>query len=100
MIRIIYSDGSEGRKYQVGDRVIVHRTVHGRWFDYGPTHADVCIVRKIDKERTNPKDTIAFMEIWYSNDWGYAYCSPWGIEPHPDTIEAATVMTREEFDAM
>ena len=39
-----YEDGSEGHQYEIGDRVIVERTIHGGWFDVGPTKAETCTV--------------------------------------------------------
>lgn len=84
-----HHDGSEGYEYQVGDLVIVERTIHGGWFDYGPTRADRCTIEKIDK-RSNWR--IAELDIHYSSDWGPASCFPWMVKPHADTLAAAEVV--------
>lgn len=82
-----YEDGSEGHQYEIGDRVIVERTIHGGWFDVGPTKAETCTVEKIDR-----KDSwrIATHEIRYSPEWGTASCFPWMLKPHAETLAAAT----------
>lgn len=84
-----HHDGSEGYQYEVGDRVIVDRTVPGGWFDLGPKSSDKCIVDKVDK-----KDSwrIAMLEIRFSPIWGTVSCLPWGIRPHADALSAATVI--------
>jgi hypothetical protein len=87
----VYSDGSEGYQYEPGDRVIVKRTIHGGWFDYGPTRAERCTVqRQKPWSRDRPLQwQIDTLEIRYSDDWGNATCAPWHVEPHPDTYAAA-----------
>lgn len=85
-----HSDGSEGYQYEVGDRVIVDRTIHGGWFDSGPTKADCCRVEKINKDGDW---RIATHEIRYAPDWGTASCFPWMLKPHPETLAVAVVQT-------
>lgn len=88
-----YPDGSEGYQYEVGDRVIVKRTIHGGWFDLGPTHSECCTIRKIwDREYSW---RIAKIEVHYSNEWGNAECFPWMLEPHQETLEKAKRITVE-----
>ena len=89
MIRHIYPDGSEGHEYQIGDKVIVHKTIHGGWFDIGPVGAEFCIVDRIEKRgtwRTN------VLEVSYSPDWGRTSVMPWHASPHPETLATATVV--------
>ncbi|WP_273455021.1 hypothetical protein [Nevskia ramosa] len=92
-----YPDGSEGYQYQIGDRVIVNRTIHGGWFSFGSTHAEKCVVTKID-----PRDSwrIAQIDVRYSDDWGPASCFPWMLTPHAETLKAAraTRAVRESKD--
>ncbi len=85
-----YSDGSEGYQFEQGDRVIVKRTIHGGWFDYGPTHAERCIVHRTDGKGSW---AVAMLEIHYSDEWGCATCFPWMLEPHSDTLREAKVVT-------
>lgn len=87
MILHKHSDGSCSKQYEVGDRVIVERTIHGGWFDFGPTRSETCIVKKIDKKS---HWIIAKLEIEYSKEWGWADCFPWMIKPHPETLAKAT----------
>ena len=91
----VYYDGSEGYQYEIGDRVIVERTIQGGWFDGGPTRSECCTVKRIwDAEHYPtkcPKTTwmTAKHEIHYSDDWGWADCFPWMLKPHPDTLAKA-----------
>lgn len=92
-----YPDGSEGFEYEPGDRVIVgrplKRTIQGGWFDYGPTRAERCIVKRRHSRSNRPTSWhIDTLDIHYSDEWGYAECSPWGVEPHPETYEKASVV--------
>jgi hypothetical protein len=86
-----HSDGSEGYQYEVGDRVIVDRTIHGGWFDTGPTHAERCVVESI-KHFKSTSWRVADLHIRYAADWGPAFCFPWMVKPHDDTLAAASVV--------
>lgn len=88
MIIYRYYDDSEGYEYEVGDRVIVHRTIHDGWFDYGPTHSDNCIITKIENSQIKNFQS-AKLYIRYSIEWGPASCFPWMIEPHETTMARA-----------
>jgi hypothetical protein len=83
-----YSDGSERYEYEVGDRVIVERTIGGGWFDIGPTNSNACVVKRI--ERGGGRHT-AIHEIHYSPDWGTASCYSRMLKPHVETLAAARV---------
>lgn len=83
-----HKDGSEGYQYEIGDRVIVERTIHGGWFDVGPKSAERCTVQKISKDGSW---RIATHEIRYSQEWGTASCFPWMLRPHIETLAAAAV---------
>lgn len=87
----MYNDGSQGYEYEVGDHVIVESTIQGGWFDYGPTHSNMCIVERRVPFRRGDKpcrftDTL---EIRYSKDWGPADCKPRHVKPHADTLAKA-----------
>lgn len=84
-----YNDGSEGYQYEPDDRVIVERTIPGGWFDYGPTRAERCTVRRLEEPE---KWRVSVLEIHYSDEWGLVSCHPWGVKPHPDTIRDAKVI--------
>lgn len=84
-----YQDGSEGYQYQTGDRVLVERTIHGGWFDVGPVNSNLCKVVKIEKGASWHS---ASLEVSWSPDWGAASCCPWHLQPHYETIVAATVL--------
>lgn len=86
-----YHDGSEGHEYQIGDVVKVLRTIHGGWFDYGPTRAERCVVERIEHFNSKSWQT-ADLYIRYSDEWGTAFCFPWMVEPTPETRAAATVI--------
>ncbi len=92
-----YHDGSEGYQYEPGDRVIVKKTTNGGWFNYGPTRAERCtVVRQLPWNRHRPVSWMTDqLEIHYSDDWGYARCAPWGVEPHPDSYATAKVVLVE-----
>lgn len=81
-----HGDGSEGYEYEVGDRVIVKRTIHGGWFDIGPTSSDSCTVQRIARDGCW---RIATHEIRYSPEWGTVSCFPWMLMPHAETLAAA-----------
>jgi hypothetical protein len=88
-----HDDGSEGFEYELGDRVIVNRTIHGGWFDYGPTRAEYCTVkRRNSRSNRSSHWRTDSLEIHYSDEWGWATCSPWGIDPHPETYDKASVI--------
>lgn len=89
-----HSDGSEGYEYEIGDRVIVKRTIGGGWFDFGPTRSERCVVERFEDER--PHWRIRLMEVRYSPDWGPARCFPWMVKPHPETIEKARRVPAED----
>ncbi|CAB3753949.1 hypothetical protein [Paraburkholderia humisilvae] len=92
-----YSDGSEGYQYAPGDRVIVERTIHGGWFNYGPTRAERCTVRRLS---TPENWRTGVMDIHYSDEWGCASCYPWMIRPHADTLRAATILVEEQAESV
>jgi Pyruvate/2-oxoacid:ferredoxin oxidoreductase delta subunit len=98
----VYHDGSYGYQYEIGDRVIVKRTIHGAWFDYGPTHSECCTVKRIHDKADRPgnKDgwRIAQIEVHYSNEWGCANCFPWMLEPHEETLTKAERIEVSEPD--
>ena len=81
-----YKDGSKGYQYEVGDTVIVERTIPGGWFDIGPKNSKSCTVRKISK-----KDNwrVATYFINFSFSWGLAECFQWMLQPTQDTLEKA-----------
>lgn len=93
----VYADGSEGVQYEPNDRVIVKRTIDGGWFDTGPINAERCTVKRIwDAENFPHRDSlknitwrIAKIEVHYSDEWGFAECYPWMIEPHPEALATA-----------
>ncbi len=88
MIIHCYKDGSEGLEYEIGDKVIVEKTIHGGWFDFGPTHSECCVVQAVETRSTETWHT-AILAIKYSDEWGPDICYPWGIRPHPETYETA-----------
>ena len=81
-----HDDGSFGYQYEVGDLVIVDRTIHGGWFDIGPTTSKRCIVHKIEK---NTEWRVARLEIRWADDWGCVDCYRWHLRPHEETLAAA-----------
>ena len=83
-----HQDGSRGFQYEVGDRVLVKRTINGGWFDFGPTHSELCTIARIEDPT---KWRISLLEVHFSPEWGFARCFPWHLEPHPDTTAAAKV---------
>lgn len=91
------SDGSYGYQYEIGDRVIVKRTIHGGWFDIGPTRSECCTIREIwdgvhfplRKSLVNTTWRTAQIEVHYSKEWGNALCFPWMLEPHQETLDKA-----------
>lgn len=82
-----YSDGSEGYEYEINDRVIVQRTIHGGWFDYGPTHSNECVVREV-----RGKPLVQRLGIQYSPEWGLASCFPWMVWPEIETYKNAKIL--------
>lgn len=87
-----YKDGSQGYEYQIGDRVIVLKVIGGGWFNYGPIHSQHCYV--MEREPFNRNEPCKFTDIHkikYSENWGYASCFPWMLEPHEETLAHATV---------
>jgi hypothetical protein len=93
MIIHVYGDGSEGFQYEMGDRVVVKRTIHGGWFDIGPTRSEHCIVKGIkQKDLRFPPE----LDIQYSSDWGLASCYPWMLEPHAETMADANFERHDE----
>lgn len=86
-----WHDGSERYEYEVGDRVIVERTIHGGWFDYGPTRSQNCVVEAVKFFKTRSW-MLADLYIRYSPEWGPAHCYPWMVKPHPDTLLGAPVV--------
>ncbi len=93
----VHHDGSEGYQFEVGDRVIVKRTIHGGWFDVGPTKAERCTVKRIHDKKDSTLNTdswrIASIEVHYSDEWGYAHCFSWMLEPHEETLAKAERIT-------
>lgn len=88
-----YRDGSEGYEYEKGDRVIVKDTMHTIVFAKAAMTAEKCVVEKIEKLSDSPKSWItATYEIRYSPDWGTVSCRPWQLEPHAETMAAATTV--------
>lgn len=83
-----WPDGSEAYEYEVGDRVIVESTIHGGWFDYGPSRSEHCTVSRTSFFKTQSW-RLADLEISYSPEWGPARCYPWMVKPHPDALAAA-----------
>ncbi|TPL42582.1 MULTISPECIES: hypothetical protein [unclassified Mesorhizobium] len=86
-----WSDGSEGYEYEVGDRVVVERTIHGGWFNYGPTRSEHCTVCRVSHFKTRSW-MLADLGIRYSPNWGPASCYPWMIKPHPDAFVNARII--------
>ncbi|MGZ8855863.1 MAG: hypothetical protein ACXW07_08020 [Nitrososphaeraceae archaeon] len=84
-----YGDGSEGYQYEIGDRVIVERTIHGGWFDIAPVNSDKCIVHKISGKYGCRVDEI---DIKFADDWGTVSCFPWMLKPHTDTVAKASII--------
>jgi hypothetical protein len=82
-----HSDGSEGFQYEIGDRVIVERTIAGGWFDFGPRKSEHCTVEKVGDGGWST----ATHEIRFSPEWGTVSCKAWDIAPHPETIANAKV---------
>lgn len=82
-----HEDGSEGYQYEVGDKVKVSRTIQGGWFDIGPTNAEFCTVKRLDK-----RDSwrIQKIEVHHSDEWGWSDCFPWMLSPTAETLSAAT----------
>ena len=83
-----YDDGSEGYRYEIGDRVIVEKTIYGGYSDTAPINSEYCTVQKI-KDPDNW--LISVMFIKYADHWGPVSCYPWMIRPHPDTLAAAPI---------
>jgi hypothetical protein len=82
MITHRYADGSEGYEYEIGDRVVVDRTIYGGSFNIGPAGAEFCTVETIDK---GPWLT-ATLGVRYSDERGPASCYPWMLRPHAETL--------------
>ena len=83
-----HCDGPFMLSLEVGDRVIVERTIGGGWFDIGPTNSNASVVKRI--ERGGCRHT-AIHEIRYSPDWGTASCYSRMLKPHAETLAAARV---------
>jgi hypothetical protein len=96
-----HKDGSVGHQYEIGDRVIVQRTIPGGWFDMGPTHSEFCTVKRIwDAKHFPQRESLsgtswhtAEIEVHYSDEWGWAHCFPWMLSPHPDTLASARIVS-------
>jgi hypothetical protein len=89
-----FSDGSQGYEYEVGDRVIVEKTIHGGWFDTGVVGNPNCRVARIPylnraHEQTKNAWIAATLEIHFSNDWGLVDCKVWGVKPHAEALASA-----------
>lgn len=78
-----HSDGSEGYQYEVGDRVVVERTIGGGWFDHGPTRAEFCTVKYIEK---NCHWRVAHMQVHHTEGWGLVDVARWDCRPHPSMM--------------
>lgn len=89
-----HHDGSEGYEYEVCDRVYVDRTIHGGWFDYGPTRSNLCIVveRKQFPRGSAPCRSTDDYEVRYSKEWGPASVYSWMLRPHYDALLLAKVV--------
>ncbi len=92
MIIHTYADGSRAYQYEIGDRVIVQRTIHGGWFDHGPTASERCVVIAVDAKSSW---RIAEISVRYSEAWGPAKCFPWMVAPHTETLAAAVAKARK-----
>lgn len=90
-----YPDKSQGYEYEIGDRVRVKKTIQGGWFDAGVTTAETCIVEKITPFLKDKHWLTQTYLVRWSKNWGPAECSKHGLEPHPETIAAATVVKEQ-----
>lgn len=97
MIRHVYSDGSEGYEYELGDLVEITGTVHGGWFNHsvGKTGPVVKLGRWFGRTRSGERSRswcVDPLYVRHSSDWGPSHCMPWQVKPTPETYAGAAVV--------